>query len=35
VTSQKNISEFSEMFTGDFVGAVNRRLKAIFTEVEL
>jgi len=35
VTSQKNMREFSEMFSGDFVGAVNRRLAAIFNEVEL
>lgn len=35
VTSQKSIREFSEMFSGDFVGAINRRLDAIFKEVEL
>jgi len=35
VTSQKSMKEFSEMFNGDFIGAVNRRLAAIFTEVEL
>lgn len=35
VTSQKNMREFSEMFSGDFVGAINRRLEAIFNEVEL
>jgi len=35
VTSQKNMKEFSEMFSGDFIGAVNRRLAALFTEVEL
>jgi len=29
------MSEFLEMFSGDFVDAANRRLAAIFTEVEL
>lgn len=35
VTSQKNMKGFSEMFSGDFIGAVNRRLDALFKEVEL
>ena len=35
VTSQKSMKEFSQMFSGNFIGALNRRLAAIFTEVEL
>ncbi len=35
VTSQKSMKEFSQMFSGNFIGALNRRLEAIFTEVEL